>query len=138
MLPGKAPRVEGQILLDALLCQNGGAGGHVAHHGHLPGGSPDGGAALYRDGAGLPLLLGDKARRLQPLQMKVDGGGGLEPHMASDLPHRGGIAVVLLKRDDVLIDLPLLFGERLHQDHFHSWDCNAIISYNLTKVKRMF
>ena len=35
ILPVPAAGVEGQVILDALLGQNGGPGGHIAHNGHL-------------------------------------------------------------------------------------------------------
>ena len=35
MLAGETAGVEGEVVLDALLGQDGGAGGHVAHDGYL-------------------------------------------------------------------------------------------------------
>ena len=119
MLPCQSSGVKGQIVLNALLGQNGGSGGHTAHHRHLVGllsrrlrrarvWAADG------NGTGLSLGLGDQPRRLQPLQVEVDSGGGLEPHILPDLPHRGGIAVEAGEGNDIVIDLLLLGRERFH------------------------
>ena len=66
--------------------------------------------AADRNGAGLSLGLGDQARRLQPLQMKVNGGGGFEPHVLPDFPHGGGITVPGGEVNDIVVDLLLLGG----------------------------
>ncbi|MPM63718.1 hypothetical protein SDC9_110600 [bioreactor metagenome] len=44
----------------------------------------------------------------------MDGGGGLESHRLADLPHGGGIAELVRKGQDKIIDLLLLVGELLH------------------------
>ena len=117
MLPCQSSGVKGQIVLNALLGQNGGSGGHTAHHRHLVGllsrrlrrarvWAADG------NGTGLSLGLGDQPRRLQPLQVEVDGGGGLEPHVLPDLPDRRGVAVLSGEGDDIVVDLLLLGRER--------------------------
>ena len=84
VLPGEAAGVEGEVVLDVLLGQDGGTGGHVAHHGDLVFGGLGGAAAALRggkasghgDGPGLALGLGDDAGLLQALEVEVDGGGG--------------------------------------------------------------
>lgn len=69
-----------------------------------------------RQGQGTALsgLLADDAQLLQVLQVKVHRGGGLQPHGLADLPHRGGIPLVLDGLDDVVIDFLLHFGQLGH------------------------
>ena len=154
MLPGQAAGVKGEIVLDMLLRQYGRAGRHAAHHRdlirrglHLR----RAGAAADRDGPGLPLRLGDESGGLQPLQMKMHRGGGFQPHRLPNLPHRRGIAMVLLEGDDIVVNLLLLVGELLHgrpssasQAEHKAFRAlvyiysNAILSYNRRKVKHSF
>ena len=107
VLAGEAAGVKGEVFLDVLLGQDGGARRHIAHQGHLVpaavGGVGDG------DGPGLALGLGDAARLPQALEVEMDGGGGLQPHGLGDLTHGGGVAVFVCEGQDVVIDL-LLFG----------------------------
>ena len=85
-------------------------GGHIAHNGHLVL------LGRLRQGQGTALsgLLADDAQLLQVLQVKVHRGGGLQPHGLADLPHRGGIPLVLDGLDDVVIDFLLHFGQLGH------------------------
>ena len=115
VLPGLSAGVEGEVVLNTLLGQDGGPGRHAAHHGHpaRPAvqllGHGTGHGAAHGDGPCLALRLGDEALLLQPLQMEVDGGGGFQPHRLANLADRGGVAVVRLEGDDIVVDL-LLFG----------------------------
>ena len=127
MLPGQALGIKGEVVLNALLRQDGGAGSHTAHHRdligvgvlllrHRPAGAGQG------DGPGLALCLDDDASLLQPLQMEMDGGGGLETHSRADLTDRRGIAMFRGKGLDVVVDLLLLRSEFLHGlTPFHRW-----------------
>ena len=111
ILPGPAAGVKGQIVLDALLCQDRAAGRHVAHHRHLvflPGGRPQ------RDGPALAGPLFDHAGLLQLLEMKVDGRGRPQPDGLSDLPHGGGIALLPDTGGNVFVDLLLHLCQFLH------------------------
>ena len=120
MLPGAAPGVKGKVVLHTLLGQNRRAGRHVSHHRHLVGPGVQllqdrlDRTAHHGDGPGFALGLGNESGPLQPLEVEVDGRGGLESHLFADLPHRRGIPVLGLKRDDKFIDLLLLGGKRLH------------------------
>ena len=108
VLSGEAVGVKGDVFLNVLLSQDGGARRHVAHQGHLILASR--GAALDGDGPGLALRLGDIARFPQALQVEVDGGGGFQLHRLRDFPHRGGIAVFVGKVHDIIVNLLLLWG----------------------------
>ena len=44
-------------------------------------------------GPALAVPLLDEPPLLEPLEVEVDRGGGLEAHRLADLPHRGGIAL---------------------------------------------
>ena len=147
VLPGHALGVEGEVVLDALLGQDRGPGGHVAQDGdlvlsgvgllgHCPQGHGGDG-----DGPGLAFGLDDDAGLLQPLHVKVDGGGGLQSHRRTDLPHRGGIAVLGGEGEDIVIDLLLLRGELDHQAALLSTrdrDVKLSVSYICTVVKQTF
>ena len=112
MLAGQPACVKGEVLLNVLLGQDRGTRRHIAHQGHLvppgPGGVVDG------NGPGLALGLGDEPRFPQALHMEVDGGGGFQVYRRGNLPHRGGIAVLLGKGEDVVIDLLLFWGQFDH------------------------
>ena len=96
MLPGQPPGVEGEVFLDMLLGQDGGTRRHVAHQGHLV--LPARRLAAHNgDGPGLALRLGDVARLPEALQVEMDGGGGFQVYRLGDLPHGGGVAVLVRK-----------------------------------------
>ena len=72
ILAAVAACVEGQVVLDALLRQNGAAGRHIAHHWDL----------IFRlrrfpqrDGAALAGALFNDACLLKPFEVKMDCGG---------------------------------------------------------------
>ena len=72
ILPGPTGGIEGQIVLDTLLRQNGAAGRHIAHHWDL----------IFRlrrfpqrDGAALAGALFNDACLLKPFEVKMDCGG---------------------------------------------------------------
>ena len=112
MLPDQALGVKGQVILHTLLGQNGRAGGHAAHHGHLV----LFGLALVGDGdgAGLARGLGDQPGALQSFQVKMDGGRGFQAHILADLPDGRGIAVLIGEGDDIIVDLLLFCGKLFH------------------------
>ena len=113
VLPGQTAGVEGEVFLDIFLGQNGRARRHIAHQGHLVAfGAVE---VRDRDGSGFALRLGDEPGFTQALQVKVDCGGGLQVDCRGNLPHRGGIAVLLGKNEDKIIDLLLLWGEFSHK-----------------------
>ena len=119
MLPFQALGVEGQVLLDALLRQNGGTGRHAAQNGDAVGGRltllgylVGEGSAGQGQGAGLALGLLQHTGLLQALDVEMDGGGRLQAHGGADLAHRGGISVLGSKLHDIVINL-LLFGGKL-------------------------
>ena len=71
-------------------------------------------AAHDGDGPGLALCLGDVARFPQAFQVEVDGGRGFQVYRCGDLPHGGGVAVLVGKGQDVIVDLLLLGGQFTH------------------------
>ena len=88
MLTGETLGVEGQVVLNALFRQDGGACGNGAEQGYLI-------LAVVRavgdgDGTGLALGLGDQAGLTQSLQVEVDGGGGFQIYGFGDLTDGGG------------------------------------------------
>ena len=107
VLSHPAAGVKGAVVLDALLRQNGAAGGDGAQQGHLVAAVV--GPVGDGDGPGLALRLLDEPRLPQSLQMKVHGGGGAQVHRLGDLPHGGGVAVLVREIQDKVINL-LLFG----------------------------
>ena len=156
MLAAESLGIKCQVVLNALLRQNGGTGGHISHHRDpvCPGAGllrhRSAGRSREGDGPGLALRLDDHARLLQALQMKVDGGGGLQSHGRADLPHGGGIPVLRGEGLDEIIDLLLLWGEVSHgqapssrpavAEHKASsvLTFGSIIAYPPAEGKRMF
>ena len=126
-LPVPTLGVEGDIIVNALLRQDGCTGGHIAQY-RYPAGSI--GCLLHRrdllrDGGGIrPLhqgqgpalapVLAQVAQLLQMLNMKMHGGGGLQPHGLADFPDGGRIALVADKGRDIVVDSLLHGGQFLH------------------------
>ena len=156
MLAAESLCVKGEVVLDALLRQNGGAGSHAAYHWdpvrpgvgflrHCPVGRGREG-----DGPGLALSFDDQTCLFQPFQMKVDGGGGLQPHGRADLPHRGGITVLRSEGLDEIINFLLLWSDSSHgqapsrrpavteRKASSVLTFGIIIAYPPLEVKRMF
>ena len=112
------PGVEGEVVLDALLSQNGTAGCHIAHDGH-----PvrrflrlrDGRRGGMGQGDGPPFSRTDldESGIRQLFQMEVNGGGGPQAHGLADLPDRRGIPLRLDTGGNIIID-PLLH-DRKHE-----------------------
>ena len=110
------PGVEGEVVLDALLSQNGTAGCHIAHDGH-----PVRRFLRLRDGRRGGMGQGDgpsfsgadlnETGIRQLFQMEVDGGGGPQAHGLANLPDRRGIPLRLDAGGNVIID-PLLHGRK--------------------------
>ena len=110
ILAAVAAGVEGQVVLDALLRQNGGTCGHRPHNGDL---------VLLRQRlrqGQRPALAGplaDDPQLLHVFQVKMDGGGGFQPHGVPNFPHGGGIALRPDGLGDIVID-PLLHLRELY------------------------
>ena len=99
---GEAARiVPGHGALLIFHGQDGHARGDHAHNGDLPRPGPGGQSALAA------LLPGgsQNALGLQGLQMVAHRSGGAQAHGLTDLPHRGGIAMLLDKFVDEIHDL---------------------------------
>jgi hypothetical protein len=121
ILVAAAAGVEGEIVLDALLRQNGAARGHVAHDGDAyppgapaPPAPPGGRMRVRRDGAALARALFDISGLLQMAEMEMHGGGGFEPHRLANLPHGGRVSLLPHAGGNVLVNLPLHFGKLPH------------------------
>ena len=125
IFPVPSAGIKGQVILDAFLGQDGRSGGHIAHNGHLIFGRlafrrlafrrlalP--GRLRQRQGPALAGLLADDSQLLQMLQVKMHRGRGFQSHGLADLPHRGGIPLVLNGLGDVVVDLLLHFGQLGH------------------------
>ena len=119
VVPAVTAGIKGQVILDALLGQNGAAGGYISHDGNavrlLPLRQGSGGLGL--DQADGPALAGadlDVAHLRQVLQVEMHRGGGAQAHGLADLPHGGGIALLTDAGNQVVIDLLLHFGQTLH------------------------
>ena len=112
--------IKGKIIFNAFLRQDGGTGCHTAQDGDLVGvgvlllGNGAHGGAGEGNGPGLALGLADESRLPQPLQVEVDGGWRFQIHRLGDLPDRGGIAMLIGKGQDKIIDLLLFGGQFTH------------------------
>ena len=122
-----AAHVEGQVVLDALLGQNGRAGGHIAHDGHpvhpfLPFSKGRGLPFVHRrvlqiaqrpDGAAFAGAFFDIALVGQIFQVEVNGGRRFQAHRIADLAHGRRISLLFDALNDVAVDLHL-HGFMLH------------------------
>ncbi len=120
MLAVHALGVEGEIVLNAFLRQDGGASGHAAHHGYPVG---LGLRLLCHRSHGKPgqgnrpsfaLRLDDNPSLLQPLHMEVNGGGRFQSQGRADLPDGRGVAIFVGKGQDIIIDFLLFSGQLSH------------------------
>ena len=97
-------------LLDVLLGQDTGAGGHVADQGHVadrPGVHDHLGRRVVADldGPGLGRVAAQVALALEHGQVGVDGRGGGEADRLADLAHRRRVAAVADRLGDAVEDL---------------------------------
>ncbi len=142
--------IEGKIVLDTLLCQNGRTGGNSAHDGHATGGN----LRLFvnrgtlhrrssghitclsqRQGAGLA-ILGQEPFLLHVLQMEVHRGRGAQTHTVADLADGGGIAVLGNIFSNVIVDLLLLsrhLGGLIHFCHMGA-SCQEFYTASITHL----
>src|SRR5690606_17432427 len=103
---------EGEQLLDVLLRQDVGAGGDVAHEGHVAHGPALGRRVGVRvppdlEGPGRGGVAPEVAPALQGGEVGVHGGGGGEADGLADLAHRRRVAVLARVPLDDLEDLSL-------------------------------